>query len=93
MEKRMSRYASLASLIMASTFAFQGSAAFAAQAERTQHNPPSPANIVQPASGKSHRADQKKMQPPASRSVSVSPRMYPPGPSGHEAPPSSGFGD
>ena len=86
----MNRHVSLASLLLASTFAIHGSAAFAAQAQPAQHKPASSANIVQPTSSKSNRADQKTQPQQALR---LPPKFFPPGPSGHDASPASRFGD
>jgi hypothetical protein len=91
MEKRMNRHVSLASLLLASTFAIHGSAAFAAQVQRTQHTPPSPANVVKSTSNTAHRTDQKTTQP--QQALRLPPKFFPPGPSGHDASPSSRFGD
>lgn len=86
----MNRHVSLASLLLASTFAIHGSAAFAAQTQPKQHTPPASAN-VQPASNKSNRTDQKTAQP--QQALRLPPKFFPPGPSGHDASPASRFGD
>jgi len=87
----MNRHVSLASLLLASTFATCGSAAFAAQAQPKQHTAPSSASVVQPTSNKSNRTDQKTAQP--QQALRAPPKFFPPGPSGHDASPSSRFGD
>jgi hypothetical protein len=88
----MNRNVSLASLLLASTFAIQASAAFAGPAQHAQHNLPHPANVAQPASTKAQGTDAKKAPPAGVAALSV-PKMYPPGPSGHDAPPSSNYGE
>jgi hypothetical protein len=83
----MNRNVSFASLLLASIFAIDGSAASAAQAQRTRNSPASPATITQPLPSTTPRSG-LKTPPPASRPDRQPPKMYPPGPSGHDTPPS-----
>jgi hypothetical protein len=85
----MNRNVSFASLLLASTFAIDGSAVSAAQVQGAQHKSNSHATVTQPLTGASPRSDIKKALPaPISRPDRLPPKMYPPGPSGHGTLPS-----
>jgi hypothetical protein len=85
MEKCMSRYVSLASLLLASTFVVQISVAMAATPQRTH----APSTNLSRTSTASHRADQKmRAGPPVPAMSRKPPQIYPPGPSGHTRSPS-----